>query len=59
VARVAALREALVAALELCEALPVEVVRAPRAALAEHLGAQALRAVAPLKPSLLAEISRG
>lgn len=58
-ARAAAARTAMADALEALAALPADVARAARRPLAEHLGAQALRDLAPLKPSLLAEISRG
>jgi hypothetical protein len=54
-ARVAALRAALVAALE---AIPPEAQGARRA-IEGHLGAQALRDITTLKPSLLGEISKG
>jgi hypothetical protein len=57
--RAAALRRAVVAALEVLDALPAEVAAGARAALEAHLAAQALRDLAVLKPSLLAEISRG
>jgi hypothetical protein len=57
--RAAALRAALVAALELIDGLPPERGDAARAAIREHLGAQALRDLAVLKPSLLTEISKG
>jgi hypothetical protein len=58
-ARNAALRAALVDALTAIAALPAEQARRARAPLAEHLGAQAMRDVAVLKPSMLSEISRG
>ena len=59
-ARVAALRAALVAALTAIAAIPDdEEARAGRAPILEHLGAQIMRDVAVLKPSMLAEISRG
>ncbi len=59
-ARAAALRAALVDALTAIAALPnADVARAARAPIAEHLGAQAMRDVATLKPSMLGEISRG
>ncbi|MCC6847050.1 MAG: hypothetical protein IT294_01015 [Deltaproteobacteria bacterium] len=58
-ARTAAVRAVLVDALEAIATLPAEVAQAARRPLAEHLGAQALRDVAPLKPSMLGEISRG
>ena len=57
--RAAALRAALVVALETIDALPEEVAAAARAALLEHLAAQAVRDVMVLKPSLLTEISKG
>jgi hypothetical protein len=60
-ARVAALRTALVDALTAIADLPETDtnVRPARAPIAEHLGAQAMRDVAVLKPSMLSEISRG
>ena len=61
-ARVEALGRALVAAFDVVDALPPPATGAAalaRSALAAHLAAQALRDLAPLKPSLLAEISRG
>ena len=61
-ARLEALGPALVAAFETLESLPPAAAEAAvlaRSALAGHLAAQALRDLAPLKPSLLAEISRG
>jgi len=57
--RATALRAALVAALEAIDALPEEVAIPARAALLEHLAAQAVRDVMVLKPSLLTEISKG
>ena len=57
--RVVALRAALVLALEAIDTLPTEIAAAARAALGGHLSMQALREVALLKPSLLAEISQG
>ena len=60
--RVAAVRAALVAAEIAIEGLAADApaaARAARAPIAEHLGAQAMRDVATLKPSMLAEISRG
>jgi hypothetical protein len=57
--RAPALRAALVVALEAIDALPEEVATAARAAVLEHLAAQALRDVMVLKPSLLTEISKG
>src|SRR5258705_3920492 len=57
--RVATLRAALVAALTAIAALPEADARPARAPIAEHLGAQAMRDVAVLKPSMLSEISRG
>jgi hypothetical protein len=57
--RQAALRAALVAALGAIATLPEDAARPARAPIAAHLGAQAMRDVAVLKPSLLAEISRG
>jgi hypothetical protein len=58
-ARTAALRAALVTALEAIAALPDTTARAARAPICEHLGAQVMRDVAVLKPSMLGEISRG
>ena len=58
-ARNAALRAALVDALTAIATLPEETARPARAPIAEHLGAQAMRGVAVLKPSMLGEISRG
>lgn len=61
-ARVAAVRTALVEAEVAIGALAATApvaARAARAPIAEHLGAQAMRDVATLKPSMLAEISRG
>ncbi|MCC6763657.1 MAG: hypothetical protein IT293_03260 [Deltaproteobacteria bacterium] len=58
-ARVAAVRAVLADALEAIATLPADVARAARRPLAEHLGAQVMRDVAPLKPSMLGEISRG
>jgi hypothetical protein len=57
--RVVALRAAVVLALQAIDALPADVAEGARAALGGHLGMQALREVAVLKPSLLAEISQG
>jgi hypothetical protein len=57
--RAAVLRAALVAALELIDGLPAERGETARAAIREHLGAQALRDLMVLKPSLLTEISKG
>lgn len=61
-ARVAAVRACLVDALGAVAGLAAEnhdLARAARAPIAEHLGAQAMRDVATLKPSMLGEISRG
>jgi hypothetical protein len=58
-ARVAALRAALVRALAVLDDLPEATTAPARAALAQHLAAQAMRDVATLKPSLLEEISKG
>jgi hypothetical protein len=58
-ARAAALRAALVRAFHLLDGLPEAAAAPARAALAEHLAAQAMRDVAMLKPSLLEEISKG
>ncbi len=57
--RAAALRQALVAAIDTLYALPSGVPEAARRALGDHLGPQAVRDLAPLKPSLLNEISKG
>ena len=57
--RAAALRAALVIALEAIDGLPADVAAPARAAVLEHLAAQALRDVMVLKPSLLTEISKG
>jgi hypothetical protein len=56
-ARAAALRAAVVTALQVLDALPG--ADAARLALAAHLSAQALRDLMVLKPSLLTEISKG
>ena len=58
-ARAVALRAALVATVPLLDALPASAGAAARTALGEHLAAQAMRDLAVLKPSLLAEISKG
>jgi hypothetical protein len=58
-ARADALRAALVAAYERLATLGDGVAAPARAALAAHLAAQAMRDITLLKPSLLAEISRG
>lgn len=58
-ARLTGLRVALVRTLAVVDALPPALAAAVRPALEEHLASQALRDVAVLKPSLLAEISRG
>ena len=58
-ARRTALRAALVAALEAIDRLPPESGAEARAAITAHLGEQAMRDVALLKPSLLNEISKG
>ena len=57
--RAAALRAALVAALETIDVLPPEVGDPARAAITAHLAAQTMRDLALLKPSLLGEISKG
>jgi len=57
--RLAALRGAVVLAMHAVDALPPEAADPARTVLATHLGSQALREVALLKPSLLAEISGG
>ncbi len=57
--RAAALRAALVEAFALLDGVPQATAAAARAALSEHLAAQAMRDVALLKPSLLREISTG
>ena len=54
-----ALRAALVETLAASALLPDDLARAVRAPIARHLGAQAMRDVAVLKPSMLGEISRG
>jgi hypothetical protein len=54
-----ALRVALVAALEAIDQLPPDGPGEARAAITAHLGEQAMRDVALLKPSLLNEISKG
>ncbi len=59
VARAAALRAALVETLVSLAALPEDEAHPARVPIAEHLGAQAMREVAVLKPSMLSEISRG
>lgn len=58
-ARVEALRTAVVETLTALAALPDADARPARAPLLEHVGAQSMRDVAVLKPSLLNEISRG
>jgi hypothetical protein len=58
-ARVAALRAAIVEALELIDALPDDRARDARAVVNAHLAAQAMRDLAVVKPSLLSEISKG
>lgn len=61
-ARVDAVRAALVDAELAIATLAADApaaARAARAPIAEHLGAQAMRDVATLKPSMLGEISRG
>src|SRR4029453_19354303 len=55
----AARRAALVRALAVLDDLPEATTAPARAALAQHLAAQAMRDVATLKPSLLEEISKG
>jgi len=57
--RRAALRAALADALTASADLPEDIARALRAPITQHLGAQAMRDVAVLKPSMLGEISRG
>ena len=57
--RAAALRAALVTALEVLDGLPAARAEAARAAIAEHLAAQVMRDLMVLKPSLLTEISKG
>ena len=54
-----ALRAALVEALELVDRAPEAAAESARAALGEHLAAQAVREVSVLKPSMLEQISRG
>ncbi len=58
-ARSAGARAALGQALEAIAALPDAESEVARAALGEHLGLQAMREVAVLKPSMLKEISQG
>lgn len=58
-ARAAALRAAVGEALAALHALPDDDAAAARAALGAHVAAQAVRDVMLLKPSLLAEISKG
>ena len=58
-ARAAALRALVVETLTALAALPDAEARPARAPLLEHVGAQAMRDVAVLKPSMLNEISRG
>jgi hypothetical protein len=57
--RAAALRQVLVAAIDALYSRPAGVPEAARRALGDHLGPQAVRDIAPLKPSLLNEISKG
>jgi hypothetical protein len=54
-----ALRAALVAAIEATDRLAPDTAAEARAAITAHLGEQAMRDVALLKPSLLNEISKG
>jgi hypothetical protein len=58
-ARAEGLRAALTLALEVLDALPPTAAEPGRAAIGEHLAAQALRDLVVLKPSLLTEISKG
>lgn len=58
-ARTAAVRAAVLRALERLGDLPAPVADAARTALGEYLGVQATRDVALLKPSLLNAISKG
>jgi len=58
-ARLAALRTALVTALEMLDGLPPAATAAARGAIAEHLAAQTMRDLAVLKPSMVGEISKG
>ena len=58
-ARATALRELLVETLTALAGLPDTDARPARAPLLEHVGAQSMRDVAVLKPSMLHEISRG
>lgn len=58
-ARRDALDAAMVAALRRLDELPPGTAAAAQAALGGHLAAQALRALATLKPSMLEEISKG
>jgi hypothetical protein len=57
--RAAALRAAVVTALEVLDGLPAPRIAAARTAIAEHLAAQVMRDLLVLKPSLLTEISKG
>jgi len=57
--RLAALRGVVVLGMQAIDHLPPEVADRARVTLGGHLGGQALREVALLKPSLLAEISGG
>lgn len=57
--RVGALRTVLAAALAVLADVPEPAAEPARAALGAHLAAQAFREVSVLKPSMLAEISRG
>jgi len=59
VARAAALRAIVTRAYEMLAHLPDDQAAPVRAALGQHLAAQAMRDVAVLKPSLLEEISKG
>ncbi len=58
-ARAAVLRAIVTRAYEMLAHLPDDEAAPARAALGEHLAAQAMRDVAVLKPSLLEEISKG
>lgn len=58
-ARLAALRSALLMALDALDDLAPADAAEARAAIAEHLVAQTMRDLAVLKPSLVGEISKG
>jgi len=58
-ARADALRAAITATLEILDALSPAVTEPARAAIGEYLATQTLRDLMVLKPSMLAEISKG